>query len=154
MCELFGGPFERSSPAIPRTVSYGSYGSRSCDVVDRAGASTFKPHLHGWREWSGPLLCRLSSMGPGCAIFKLLHSYQDKSRQTVLGRETLFTPLRMEERGQTCRTRTRDVKKGPKVTIYFFSKRKPKSGKPMDEMPKNRKVGVNKRTGLPFLRKG
>jgi len=24
----------------------------------------------------------------------------------------------------------------------------------MDEMPKNRKVGVNKRTGLPFLRKG
>jgi len=57
-----------------------------------AGASTFKPHLHGWREWSGPLLCCLSSMGPGCAIFKLLKSYQDKSRQTVLGRETLFTP--------------------------------------------------------------
>jgi len=24
----------------------------------------------------------------------------------------------------------------------------------MDEMPKNRKVGVNNRTGLPFLRKG
>ena len=56
--------------------------------------------------------------------------------------------------GWTLYSRDVKLKKGPKVTIYFFSKRKPKSGKPMDEMPKNRKVGVNKRTGLPFLRKG
>jgi len=55
--------------------------------------------------------------------------------------------------GWTLYSRDVKLKKGPKVTIYFFSKRKPKSGKPMDEMPKNRKVGVNKRTGLPFLRK-
>jgi hypothetical protein len=56
--------------------------------------------------------------------------------------------------GWTLYSRDVKLKKGPKVTIYFFSKRKPKSGKPMDEMPKGRKVGVNKRTGLPFLRKG
>lgn len=56
--------------------------------------------------------------------------------------------------GWTLYSRDVKLKKGPKVTIYFFSKRKPKSGKPMDEMPKNRKIGVNKRTGLPFLRKG
>src|SRR6266705_4836955 len=56
--------------------------------------------------------------------------------------------------GWTLYSRDVKLKKGPKVTIYFFSKRKPKSGKPMDEMPQNRKVGVNKRTGLPFLRKG
>src|SRR2546426_9455526 len=56
--------------------------------------------------------------------------------------------------GWTVYSRDVKLKKGPKVTIYFFRKRKPKSGNPMDEMPKNRKVGVNKRTGLPFLRKG
>ena len=43
------------------------------------------------------------------------------------------------------------LKRGPKVTIYFFSKRKPKSGKQTD-MPPGRKVIVNKRTGLPFLK--
>jgi len=43
------------------------------------------------------------------------------------------------------------LKRGPKVTIYFFSKRKPKSGKQAD-MPPGRKVIVNKRTGLPFLK--
>jgi len=55
--------------------------------------------------------------------------------------------------GWTLYSRAVKLKKGPTVTIYFFSKRKPKSGKPCDEMPKGRKVGVNKRTGLPFLRK-
>lgn len=48
----------------------------------------------------------------------------------------------------------RDVKlKGGKVqTIYFFAKSKPKSGKPCD-MPDGYLVGVNKRTGLPYLKK-
>ena len=55
--------------------------------------------------------------------------------------------------GWTLYSREVKLKKGPKVTIYFFSKRKPKSGKAMDEMPKGRKGGVNMRTGLPFLRK-
>src|SRR5947208_3105668 len=40
--------------------------------------------------------------------------------------------------GWTLYSRDVKLKKGPKVTIYFFSKRKPKSGKPMDEM---RKIG-------------
>jgi len=49
---------------------------------------------------------------------------------------------------------TRDVKlKGGRIqTIYFFSKRTPKSGKPCD-LPPGYKVGVNKRTGLPYLKK-
>src|SRR2546427_673488 len=40
--------------------------------------------------------------------------------------------------GWTLYLRDVKLKKGPKVTIYFFSKRKPKSGKPMDDMRKIR----------------
>ena len=49
---------------------------------------------------------------------------------------------------------TRDVllKGGRNQTIYFFSKRTPKSGKPC-ELPNGYNVGVNKRTGLPYLKK-
>jgi len=55
--------------------------------------------------------------------------------------------------GWTLYTREVKLKRGPKVNIYFFSKRKPKSGRMMDDMPKGYKVGVNKRTGLPYLKK-
>jgi len=41
---------------------------------------------------------------------------------------------------------------GREQTIYFFSKKLPKSGEPC-EKPDNMEVGVNKVTGLPFLRK-
>ncbi|HHF56604.1 MAG TPA: hypothetical protein ENL42_06830 [Thermoplasmatales archaeon] len=56
--------------------------------------------------------------------------------------------------GKKYKLYTRDVKlKGGKVqTIYFFSARKPKSGKPCD-LPKGYKVVENPRTGLPFLKK-
>jgi hypothetical protein len=37
-------------------------------------------------------------------------------------------------------------------TIYFFSKRKPKSGTPCD-LPDGYLVDVNKRIGLPYLKK-
>ena len=49
--------------------------------------------------------------------------------------------------------RRQDLKRerGPKVQTYFFNKKKPKSGKP-SEMPAGKKVVVNKRTGLPFLK--
>ena len=49
----------------------------------------------------------------------------------------------------------RDVKLrgGNMQTIYFFSKKKPKSGTPCDELPRGYKVVVNKRTGLPYLKK-
>lgn len=48
----------------------------------------------------------------------------------------------------------RDVKlrSGKIQTIYFFSKRTPKSGEPCD-LPNGYTVGVNKRTGLPYLKK-
>ena len=41
---------------------------------------------------------------------------------------------------------------GRNQTIYFFSKGTPKSGKP-SEKPSNMNVGVNKKTGLPYLKK-
>lgn len=37
-----------------------------------------------------------------------------------------------------------------KRKMYFFSKRTPKRGTPCD-MPEGYKVGINKRTGLPYL---
>jgi len=43
------------------------------------------------------------------------------------------------------------LKGGGTHDIYFFSKGKPKSGHPT-ELPPGKEVGVNKRTGLPFLR--
>jgi hypothetical protein len=49
-------------------------------------------------------------------------------------------------------TRAVELKGGRKQTIYFFCKKgnKPASGKPCD-MPNGKKVGINQRTGLPFL---
>jgi len=54
--------------------------------------------------------------------------------------------------GWTLYSREVTLKGGRKQTIYFFSKRTPKSGKPCDK-PGNMTVGVNKRTGLPYLKK-
>ena len=52
----------------------------------------------------------------------------------------------------TLYTRAVELKGGRKQVIYFFCKKgnKPKSGKQCD-MPTGKKVGVNQRTGLPFL---
>jgi hypothetical protein len=55
--------------------------------------------------------------------------------------------------GWTLYSREVQLKRGPKVTIYFFSKRTPKSGSPMNAMPPGYEIGVNKRTGLPYLKK-
>jgi len=54
--------------------------------------------------------------------------------------------------GWTLYSREVKLKRGPRVTIYFFSKKKPKSGRMMDDLPSGKKVVVNKRTGLPFLK--
>jgi hypothetical protein len=43
------------------------------------------------------------------------------------------------------------LKGGMKQTIYFFSKKLPKNGLPCD-LPPNKVVGVNKKTGLPYLK--
>jgi hypothetical protein len=57
-----------------------------------------------------------------------------------------------EHDGWTLYTRDVELKGGRNQTIYFFSKRTPKSGNPCDK-PDNMIVGVNKRTGLPYLKK-
>lgn len=54
--------------------------------------------------------------------------------------------------GWTLYTRNVSLKGGRKQTIYFFSKRSPKSGTPCD-LPNGYAVGVNKRTSLPYLKK-
>ena len=54
--------------------------------------------------------------------------------------------------GWTLYTLDVKLKGGRNQTIYFFSKKKPKSGSPCDK-PNNMTVGVNKRTGLPYLKK-
>ncbi len=55
--------------------------------------------------------------------------------------------------GYTLYTLDVDLKNGGRRTIYFFSKRQPKSGR-LSGKPGGYHVGVNKRTGLPFLKRG
>lgn len=56
--------------------------------------------------------------------------------------------------GYTLHTRSVELANaGGKRSIYFFSKKKPKSGHPCAK-PAGYHVGVNKRTGLPFLKRG
>jgi len=53
--------------------------------------------------------------------------------------------------GYTLYTTDVKLKNGRMQTLYFFSKKTPKSGKPCD-LPEGKEVGVNKRTSLPYLR--
>ncbi|HEV8360316.1 MAG TPA: hypothetical protein VGR28_07680 [Candidatus Thermoplasmatota archaeon] len=57
-----------------------------------------------------------------------------------------------EKDGYTLHKRDVTLKGGRRQTIFFFARSKPKSGSPSD-MPLGYKVGVNKRTGLPYLKK-
>jgi hypothetical protein len=57
-----------------------------------------------------------------------------------------------EYKGYTLYTREVELRSGRRQTIYFFSKKKPKSGRPC-EKPAGYKVIENPRTGLPFLKK-
>ena len=54
--------------------------------------------------------------------------------------------------GYTLYTIERKLKSGKKMNLYFFSKKKPKRGKPID-LPAGYKVIKNKRTGLPMVKK-
>lgn len=66
-------------------------------------------------------------------------------------------PTKLEEGpftylGYTLYTRPVRLKGGKEQTIYFFSKQIPKSGTAIPK-PEGYEVGVNRRSGLPFLRK-
>jgi hypothetical protein len=52
----------------------------------------------------------------------------------------------------TLYTRIFHFKGGQKQEIYFFSKRTPKCGTPCD-LPDGYTVGMNKRTGFPYLKR-
>jgi hypothetical protein len=60
-------------------------------------------------------------------------------------------PFRYED--YTLYSREVDLKNGGRRTIWFFAKQEPKSGE-MAAKPAGYHVGVNERTGLPFLKKG
>ena len=66
--------------------------------------------------------------------------------------EELF--MAFEKDGYVLHTREVKLKGGRAQQIYFFCGvgKKPKSGKPCD-MPVGYTTGVNKRTGLPYLKK-
>lgn len=57
-----------------------------------------------------------------------------------------------EQDGYTLHAREVQLKGGHKQIIYFFSQRAPRSGAPV-ELPDGYSVIVNKRTGLPYLKK-
>lgn len=57
-----------------------------------------------------------------------------------------------QQNGYTLHAREVQLKGGHKQVIYFFSQRTPKSAVPVD-MPDGYKVALNKRTGLPYLKK-
>ena len=57
-----------------------------------------------------------------------------------------------EQDGYTLHARTVKLKGGHEQTIYFFSRRSPKSGEPSD-LPDGYDVVVNRRTGLPYLKR-
>ena len=52
----------------------------------------------------------------------------------------------------TLYTRKVNLKGGKIQTIYYFAKKTPKSGTQCD-LPTGYVVGVNKRTGLPYLKR-
>ena len=56
-----------------------------------------------------------------------------------------------EKDGYTLHKMDVTLRGGKVQTIYFFSKGKPKNGTPCD-MPQGKVVGVNKKTGLPYLK--
>jgi len=62
--------------------------------------------------------------------------------------------MAFEKDGYVLHTREVQLKGGRNQKIYYFCKagKKPKSGKPCD-MPDGYITGVNKRTGLPYLKK-
>lgn len=66
---------------------------------------------------------------------------------------TAAEPFPFTYNGYTLHTRSVKLKNGGERAIWFFSKRRPSSGKPAAK-PAGFHVGVNERTGLPFLKRG
>ncbi len=62
--------------------------------------------------------------------------------------------MAFEHQGYTLHTRAVELKGGRTQQIYFFTKKgnTPKSGEPC-EKPAEYNVGINGRTGLPYLTK-
>ena len=55
--------------------------------------------------------------------------------------------------GYTLHKRKVVLRGGHEQIIYFFSKRQPYVGDAVDKIPDGYAVAVNKRSGLPYLRK-
>lgn len=117
---------------LPALVHCGICGSKY--EVDRAGLATLKERL----EWTAGLPNRKATGGdpPGTVP------------ATAGPASDPFT-----YNGYVLHTRDVALKNGGARPIYFFAKSKPKSGRPTAK-PAGFHVGVNERTGLPFLKRG
>ena len=82
----------------------------------------------------------------------LLSSLDPLVPATIISRAILSPSVPFVYKGWSLYKREVKLKRGPRVTIYFFSKKKPRLGEPID-LPKGLAVAENKRTGLPFLRR-
>lgn len=60
--------------------------------------------------------------------------------------------MTFEYEGWTLYTREAEFRDGAIKTVYFFSKRIPPSGRECD-LPKGYEVYVNKRLGMPYIKK-
>lgn len=79
-------------------------------------------------------------------------NYLEKFKSHQLFSSSGGALMAYKHEGWTLYTRNVKLKGGRNQTIYFFSKKSPKSGNPCD-LPNGYCVGVNKRTGLPYLKK-
>jgi hypothetical protein len=121
--------------------------------------SNIRSVLHP-QEAAAPALARaVASLAarPATPAPTVVHTHQPPT--IVLPSKTPSTLEFVEEKvpftfnGYTLYSRKVDLKNGGERTIWFFSKRTPASGSPAGK-PAGFHVGVNERTGLPFLKKG
>lgn len=58
-----------------------------------------------------------------------------------------------EKNGYTLYAREQPLRKGKTETVFFFSKREPIVGNPLEEIPDGYVVSIHGRTGVPYLKK-
>lgn len=75
------------------------------------------------------------------------------SATTLKSRAGQSRPVAYEKNGYTLYSREQPLRKGKTETIFFFSKREPIVGDPLEETPDGYVVAIHGRTGVPYLKK-
>lgn len=66
---------------------------------------------------------------------------------------TEWSDVAFEKNGYTLYARQQPTRGNQEQTIYFFSKRRPVVGRPLDEIPEGYIVSVDRKSGVPYLNK-